>query len=84
MAIVVPASDPVNFELQANIATIAVLIANTVNALNGPLIQKLTLDKANMQMQLVLGLLGQGSILAANVIANETYSATAQEGGDQL
>jgi hypothetical protein len=81
MAIVVPSTDPVNFALQADIATLSTLI--TSNATNYPLVFKLTKDKANKQLQLVLGLLGQGSILAANVISSGTYAA-AQPGGDQI
>ncbi len=80
MTVTVPATDPVNNELQGRITTLATQITNAGN--NGPLAMKLTKDKANMQMQLVLSLLGSGKILAANVLANETYAA-AQDGGDQ-
>lgn len=80
MAIVVPSTDVVNFNIQAQIAAIATEITN--NATNGPLVLALTKQKANLQLQLVNGLLGSGSLIAANVIASGTYAA-AQWGGDQ-
>jgi len=81
MTVTVPSTDAVNFELQGRITTISTMITN--NATNGPLVLKLTKDKANLQMQLVLGLLGSGAITAANVLSSLTYAA-AQWGADQL
>lgn len=80
MTVTVPTTDQVNNELQGRIAVLSTQITNAGN--NGPLAFKLAKDKANVQMQLVLGLLGSGKILASNVLANETYAA-AQDGGDQ-
>ena len=80
MAVTVPASDAVNYELQNRITQLSNLI--TSNASNGKAVFDYTKLKSQMQMQLVLGLLGQGSILASNVLANETY-VKAQPGGDQ-
>lgn len=79
MTVTVPASDVVNNELQGRITTLTTQIANTTN---GKLAFDFAKTKAQMQMQLVLGLLGQGSLLASNILANETYSK-AQPGGDQ-
>lgn len=80
MTVTVPTSDVVNNELQGRITVLGAQITAAGN--NGPLVLKLTKEKANMQMQLVLSLLGSGRILASNVLANETYT-TGQPGGDQ-
>lgn len=80
MTVTVPASDAVNFALQADITTIGTVITNNAN--NFPWVFKLTKEKANKQLQLVLGLLGSGSITAASVLTNCTYTA-AQPGADQ-
>jgi hypothetical protein len=80
MALTVPSYDAVNYELQNRITQLSTLITN--NAGNGKLVFDYTKQKSQLQMQLVLGLLGQGSILASNMLTNETY-AKAQPGGDQ-
>jgi len=80
MAVVVPSTDVVNYELYNGITTLTAQITAAGN--NGPLAHSLTKQKANKQMALVLGLLGSGKITAANVLANETY-ANAQTGADQ-
>lgn len=83
MAVVVPSSiDGQLYELYQRITTLTNVIA--ANASNGPLVFKLTKDKANCQMQLVLGLLGFGAITAASVLAACTYSVPTQVGGDQV
>lgn len=80
MAVTVPSTDAVNFALQADIATLSTQITN--NAANGPWVLKLTKEKANKQLALALSLLGSGTVTAASVIANCTYTA-AQIGADQ-
>lgn len=79
MTVTVPATDAVNFELQARITTLTNQITAAGN--NGPLVFKLTKDKGDMQHQLVLSLLASGRILASNVLTNETYTA-GQPGGE--
>lgn len=81
MTVTVPSTDPVNFALQADITTLTNVIS--ANATNYPWVFKLTKEKANKQLQLVLGLLGSGSLTAAAVLSACTYAA-AQPGGDQL
>lgn len=81
MAVVVPSSDVVNFELYNGITVIATEITN--NASDGTLVGTLTLQKANKQLALVLSLLGSGKLIAANVLSAGTYAA-AQDGGDQI
>ena len=73
MAIVVPAYDVVNFNLQAQIANKQTLINNTVNALNGPLVNALQMDLYNLQLQLIISLLGAGALTPATVISTMSY-----------
>lgn len=80
MAVTVPSSDVPNFNLQGSITALTTLITNAGS--NGPLVFALTKAKSNQQLELVLGLLGSGRILASNVLANETYTV-GQPGGDQ-
>jgi prophage tail gpP-like protein len=80
MTISIPATDTVATNLNTTIANLTTLITN--NASNGPLVFALTKAKANAQLALVLHLLGEGRILAANILTNETYTP-GQSGGDQ-
>ena len=80
MTVTVPSSDAVNYELQGRIAQLTTLIAN--NSSNGKVVFEYTKARSQVQMQLVLGLLGQGSILASNVLSGLTYLKAAP-GGDQ-
>jgi len=80
MTVTIPASDVASTNLNSVITNLTTLI--TAAASNGPLVFSLTKAKANAQMALVLHLLGEGRILASNVLANETYTA-GQPGGDQ-
>lgn len=79
MAVVVPSSDVVNYEMYNGITTIANEI--TASASNGPLVFQLTKQKAVKQLALVLSLIGSGRILPSNILANETYTV-GQDGGE--
>jgi hypothetical protein len=79
MAVVVPATDAANYELYNGVTTLTNLIASSNN---GKQVFEFTKLKSSKQLQLVLGLLGSGRILASNILANETYTAGAP-GGDQ-
>lgn len=81
MAVTVPSSNVNNFNLQTSITQLTALIAAAGN--NGPLVFALTKARSNQQLELVLGLLGGGNILASAILANETYAAATQVGGDQ-
>lgn len=80
MALVVPSTDVVNYELYNGITTLASQITSAGS--NGALVFSLTKAKAAKQLALVLSLLGSGRVLASNVLANETYTV-GQDGGDQ-
>ena len=71
MALTVPSSDTVHYNLQQQITAVATLITN--NSSNGALVAKLTRDKANLQNQLVSSLIGSGRISCASILTNETY-----------
>lgn len=80
MTISIPSSDLQATALNGTITALTAQITAAGN--NGALVFKLTKDKANAQMNLVLHLLGTGRVLASNVLTNETYTA-GQDGGDQ-
>jgi hypothetical protein len=73
MAIVVPIYDLTNYNLQQQIANKQTLINNAVNALNGPLVNTLQMDLYNLQLQLVISLLGAGALVPATVISTMSY-----------
>lgn len=79
MAVVVPSTDAVNYELYNGITTLTAQIAAAGS--NGPLAFQLQKQKATKQLALVLGLIGAGKIQPSNILANETY-AVAQDGGE--
>lgn len=82
MTVTVPSSAPPSqYELYNKITTLGTQITNAGN--NGPLVFEFTKLKSKAQLDLVLSLLGTGSILASNVLANETYALPSQPGGDQ-
>lgn len=80
MTISIPSTDVQATALNGVITSLTAQI--TAAGSNGPLVFKLTKDKANAQMNLVLHLLGTGRVLASSVLTNETYVA-GQDGGDQ-
>jgi hypothetical protein len=73
MAVTVPAYDVVNFNLQAQIANKNTQLTNATQALNGPLVNTLQVDYYNLQLQLVLSLLGAGALSPATIISTMTY-----------
>lgn len=80
MTVTIPASDAQSTTLNNAVTNLTAQI--TAAGSNGPLVFKLTKDKANAQMNLVLHLLGEGRLLASSILTNETYTA-GQSGGDQ-
>jgi hypothetical protein len=80
MTVSIPATDAQSTQLNGVITALTAQI--TAAGSNGPLVFKLTKDKANAQMNLVLHLLGTGRLLASSILTNETYTA-GQDGGDQ-
>lgn len=73
MAVTVPSTDLVNYNLQAQIANLNTLLTNGVQALNGALVQNLTMSYYNAQLALVLSLLGSGALSPATIISTMTY-----------
>lgn len=73
MAVTVPIYDLVNYNLQAQIANVNTLLTNATQALNGPLVNTLQMQYYNLQLQLVLSLLGAGALSPATIISTMTY-----------
>ena len=73
MAITVPSWDVPNYNLQAQIANLNTLLTNATNSLNGPLVMSLQTQYYNMQLALVLALLGTGALSPATIISTMTY-----------
>ena len=73
MAVTGPSWDVPNFNLQAQIANKNTQLTNSVTALNGPLVNTLQVDYYNLQLKLVLSLLGSGALSAATIIATMSY-----------
>lgn len=81
MAVTVPSTDVNNFNLQGNITNLTAQITAAGN--NGPLAFAFTKAKSNQQLELVLSLLGSGSLLASTILSTMTYLIPTQPGGDQ-
>ena len=73
MAVTVPIYDLVNYNLQQQIANKNTQLTNATQALNGPLVNTLQMDYYNLQLALVLGLLGSGGLSPATIISTMTY-----------
>jgi hypothetical protein len=81
MAVTVPSTDVVNYNLQTSITNVTAEIANATIALNGPLVLALNKQLAQLNLALVLGLLGQGSISASSILAGNAQTYTAATPG---
>lgn len=73
MAVTVPIYDLVNYNIQQQIANVNTLLTNATQALNGPLVNTLQMQYYNLQLQLVISLLGAGALSAATIISTMTY-----------
>ena len=73
MAVTVPIYDLVNYNLQQQIANVNTLLTNATQALNGPLVNTLQMQYYNLQLALVLSLLGAGALSPATIISTMTY-----------
>lgn len=84
MAVTVPSTDLVNYNLQQTIANLGTLITSANTLGNYPLALALTKIQANTQLQLVLSLLGSGGLVPATVISTMSYvTPTVGAGGTQ-
>lgn len=77
MAVTVPSTDVVNFNLQTEITTLTTLISSAQTAGNYALAGTLTLLQAQKQCQLCMSLMAQGSISPSSILAGNGQSYTA-------
>ena len=73
MAVTVPSWDVPNYNLQQQIANKNTQLTNATQALNGPLVNTLQMDYYNLQLKLVLSLLGSGALSPATIISTMSY-----------
>jgi len=73
MAVTVPIYDLVKYNLQAQIANKLTQLSNATQALNGALVNTLQIDLYNLQLQLVMSLMGSGGLSPATIISTMTY-----------
>jgi hypothetical protein len=71
MSVSIPASDAASTNLNTTITTLGTLITAAGN--NGPLVARLTQQKAEAQFALVMHLIGAGHLSCASILTNETY-----------
>ncbi|HEX4268437.1 MAG TPA: hypothetical protein VHY36_11155 [Steroidobacteraceae bacterium] len=74
MALTVPVGDLQHTALNGNVTAITNEISS-IGTANGALVAKLTADKAQAQMNLVLSLLGAGKLTASSVLSTCTYGS---------
>lgn len=77
MAVTVPSTDVVNFNLQTEITTLTTLISSAQTLGNYALAGTLTLLQVQKQLQLCQSLMAQGSISPSGILAGSGQSYTA-------
>jgi hypothetical protein len=74
MTVTIPSGDAQSTQLNGTITALTTEISN-VGTANGPLNARLTQQKGEAQMNLVLHLLGAGKLTAAGVLSACTYGS---------